>query len=145
MRCSRALILALVCAFAFIRPGMAENAPLQIPGAETVNAEKVLALIGSTPTLVIVDNRKPEDFAVGAIEGAILLTDTEMTPSALGRIVLKRDAPVLFYCNGLKCGRAAKAVRKAVEWGYTTVYYYALGMTEWDALGLPLVVAERRS
>jgi rhodanese-related sulfurtransferase len=46
---------------------------------------------------------------------------------------------VLFYCNGVKCGRAAKAVEKAVTVGYTRVYYYALGMDEWKAEGLPLV------
>jgi hypothetical protein len=26
----------------------------------------------------------------------------------------------------------------AVSWGYTQVFYYALGMDEWRALGLPM-------
>jgi|SRR5690348_16087866 rhodanese-related sulfurtransferase len=116
----------------------AEEAPLQIAGAHTVNAGQVIALIDSKPDLVIIDSRKPEDFAAGAIEGAISLTDTDMTEGKLAKIA-NRARPVLFYCNGVKCGRAAKAVTKAVKWGYKEVYYYALGMTEWEKLRLPLV------
>ena len=56
----------------------------------------------------------------------------------LAEAVPAKDAPVLFYCNGLSCGRAANAAQKAVDWGYSNVYYYALGMDEWRELGLPL-------
>jgi rhodanese-related sulfurtransferase len=117
----------------------AEEAPLQIAGAHTVDAEQVIALIDRTPGLVIIDSRKAEDFAAGAIEGAILLTDTDMTERKLFKIAPNRSKPILFYCNGVKCGRAAKAVSKAVEWGYKEVYYYALGMAEWEKRGLPMV------
>jgi rhodanese-related sulfurtransferase len=117
----------------------AAEAPLTIQGAHTVDAERIVALIDSTPGLVIIDSRKPEDFAAGAIEGAISLTDTEMTKDKLVKIAPNRAKPILFYCNGLKCGRAANAVTKAVNWGYKDVYYYALGMAEWQERGLPLV------
>ena len=101
------------------------DAPLQIAGAATVNAEKVIDLIGKTPNLVLLDNRKEADFNAGH----------EM----LAKHVKTKDTPVLFYCNGLKCGRAAKAAAQAVGWGYTKVYYYALGMDEWKKQNLPLV------
>ena len=117
----------------------AVEAPLQIAGAHTVDAEQVIALIDHTPGLVIIDSRKPEDFAAGAIEGAILLTDTDMTEGKLVKIAPNKSKPILFYCNGVKCGRAANAVTKAVKWGYKDVYYYALGMAEWEERGLPLV------
>lgn len=118
-----------------------EEAPMQLAGAVTVNAEQIIALINSTPGLVIIDSRKPEDFRSGAIEGAVLLTDTEMTRAALAKAVPSKATPVLFYCNGLKCGRAADAAFRAVAWGYEHVYYYALGMAEWHQLGLPVVRA----
>ena len=136
-RVMRLLASALVV-FGIAGFASAEEAPMEISGARTVNAEQIVPLINSTPELVIIDSRKPEDFDKGAIEKAIAVTDTDMTSEVLGHVVPSKVTPVLFYCNGVKCGRAAKAVVKAVTWGYTNVYYYALGMAEWQNLGLPL-------
>lgn len=116
------------------------DAPMEIAGATTVDAEGVIALIGAEPGLVILDNRREADFAAGHIEGAIRLIDTDITgPEVLEAHGASPGGPVLFYCNGLSCGRAANAAEMAVGWGYGAVYYYALGMTEWNALGLPTV------
>ncbi len=134
------LLLAILFVIGIAAPAVAEDAPLQIAGATTVGAAQVVVMVNDLPQLVIIDNRKPDDFASGAIEGAVPMTDTEMTPEALARLAPSRDSPLLFYCNGVKCGRAAKAVAKAVEWGYANVYYYALGLAEWNQLGLPLVM-----
>lgn len=114
------------------------SAPLAIPGATTVDAEAIISLITDRPDLVIIDNRRAEDYANGFIEGAVRVLDTEMTEAVLASHVRTKDTPVLFYCNGLNCGRAAKAAEMAVRWGYSQVFYYALGMDEWRMLGLPL-------
>lgn len=116
------------------------DAPMAIDGATTVDAQGVIELVTSTPGLVILDNRREGDYAAGHIEGAQRLLDTDITDeSVLAAVVASKDTPVLFYCNGLACGRAANAVEMAVGWGYGNVYYYALGMEEWRELGLPLV------
>ena len=133
----RLLLSALLIGLA--SPARCEDAPLQIPGATTVDAERLIALVTSKPDLVILDNRHAEDFAAGAIEGAKRLLDTDVNAESLTQIVPRKTSPVLFYCNGLKCGRAAKAAEKAVSLGYTEVYYYALGMKQWLALSLPVV------
>ena len=117
-----------------------ETAPLEIDGATTVDAEAIIALIGEKPNLVILDNRREGDYENGHIEGAVRLLDTDIDgPADLAAEIPSLDTPTLFYCNGVQCGRAANAVRKAVEAGYTNVYYYALGMTEWEDMGLPVV------
>jgi rhodanese-related sulfurtransferase len=118
---------------------LAQDAPLEIAGAKTVNAQQIFELFAKIPNVVILDNRKEEDFAAGHIEGAVRLIDTDVTPESLAKHVKAKDTPVLFYCNGVKCGRAAKAAEKAVNLGYSKVYYYALGMDEWNAQKLPLV------
>jgi len=117
----------------------AGEAPMEIPGATTVDAEGVITLIETTPDLVILDNCSVADYDAGHIEGAIRLIDTDINSAAdLAAHVASMDTPVLFYCNGLSCGRAANAAEMAVDYGYTNVSYYALGMTEWRSLGLPL-------
>jgi rhodanese-related sulfurtransferase len=128
--------LALVAAAS---PVLAQDAPMSIAGAATVNAEQVVDLVTKKSNLVILDNRKPEDFAAGHIEGAVRLIDTDVNAESLAKAVKTKDTPVLFYCNGLKCGRAAKAAAVAVQQGYKEVYYYALGLDEWNKKGLPLI------
>jgi rhodanese-related sulfurtransferase len=118
---------------------VAQDAPLDIPGATTVNAKQIFDLVAKTPNIVILDNRKEDDYAAGRIEGAIRLIDTDVNAESLAKHIKSKDTPVLLYCNGVKCGRAAKAAEKAVQLGYTKIYYYALGMDEWNAERLPLV------
>lgn len=116
------------------------DAPMEIAGATTVDADAIIELITNEPNLIILDSRREGDFNEGHIEGAVRLIDTDVTgPDVLEAHIPSKDAPVLLYCNGLACGRAANVVQMAVDWGYTNVYYYALGMEEWRAQGLPLV------
>lgn len=134
------LFMALVVAAGISGAAMAADAPMTIKGATTVDSAGVIKLIETTPTLVILDNRKEGDFAAGHIEGAMRLIDTDITgPEVLAKHAAAKETPVLFYCNGVKCGRAAAAAEKAIGFGYSKVYYYALGMDEWRAKGLPLV------
>ena len=136
---SRLFLAVLALAFAGALPAAAQDAPMSIAGATTVNGQQVVDLITKNPDMAILDNRQPADFAAGHIEGAVRLLDTDTNAESLARHVKSKDTFVLFYCNGLKCGRAAKAADVAVKLGYTKVHYYALGMEEWRALGLPTV------
>ena len=135
----RSILSALAVVLGLTGVAVGQDAPMQISGANTVNAKQIFDLVGSKPNLVILDNRKEEDYAAGHIEGAIRLIDTDVSPETLAKHIATKATPVLFYCNGVKCGRAAKATEKAVRLGYTNVYYYALGMDEWNKEGLPLV------
>jgi rhodanese-related sulfurtransferase len=133
-------VVSVVLTLGFAKAALAGDGPLSITGATTVNADDLLALVQTSSDLIIVDNRTIADYESGHIEGALHLIDTEMSDEAvLARVVKDKDAPILFYCNGVKCGRAANATAKAVQWGYSRVYYYALGMAEWKKRGLPLV------
>lgn len=135
-----ALALALGLLAAPLATGAQAGAPMNISGATTVDANGVIELITGTPGLVILDNRREADYAAGHIEGAVRLIDTDITgPEVLADHGVETDTPVLFYCNGLSCGRAANAAEMALEWGFTDVHYYALGMDDWNELGLPVI------
>ncbi len=115
------------------------TAPMEIKGATTVNYEGVIELIEKTPGLVVVDSRLLADYRKGYIGKAINIVNDEMTEAVLASHVATKQKPVLFYCQGLTCGRAAAAVKNAVGWGYTKVYYYAVGVDDWVKQGMPLV------
>lgn len=135
---NRRVFAAALVALTLGVSGARADAPMTIAGATTVDAKAIIALMESKPDLVVIDNRRAEDYANGFIEGAVRVLDTDLTEAVLASHVKTKATPVPFYCNGVKCGRAAKATEMAVRWGYTQVHYYALGMQEWRALGLPV-------
>jgi len=130
---------ALLLFCALWTPTLAEDAPLEISGAKTVDYKGVVDLLSTAPGLVVIDNRKQADFDSGHIEGAVNIPDTDMSKELLANAAPSTNTPILFYCNGVKCGRAANATTKALGWGYDHIYYYAGGMFEWKANRLPLV------
>src|SRR3989344_477616 len=89
--------------------------PDSIPGTVKVDAEGLLDLVEKHPGFVIVDARIRQDRLQGYIEGSISLPDVETDCESLARIVPARSVPVLFYCNGPKCGRSVHASRKALK------------------------------
>lgn len=116
-----------------------KEVPKLLEGTKIVTAEQVVDLIGETDELVVVDARKVSDHKQGWIEGAHSLPNTETTEATLAKLVPNKAGPVLFYCNGIKCGRSYKSAKKAIEYGYTNIYWFRGGIDEWEAKGLPMV------
>ena len=114
-------------------------APESIPGTTKVDAEGVLALVEKAPALVIVDARIRQDRLQGYIEGSVSLPDIETTCESLAKVAPLKSTPILFYCNGPKCGRSVHSSRKALECGYTGVYWFRGGFEEWKKKNYPYV------
>lgn len=130
-------VLALVFAVGSPPVFAAYMAPESIVGAPTITAAELIELAVTTNGLVVIDARKFADWEDGYIDGAIHMVNTEMTPDALA-VIVKRDQPVIFYCNGPNCYRSGDASTKAVQWGWRQVYWFRGGIEEWVAEGFPL-------
>lgn len=117
----------------------AEKTPESIDGTTKVTAEKVIELIGELDDLVVIDARTTEDRAKGWIEDSIGLPNTATTEASLAKAAPNKSAPILFYCNGIKCGRSVESSKNAVNWGYKKIYWFRGGMAEWEAKSLPVV------
>ncbi len=114
-------------------------APESIDGVRIVTAEQAIELILDHPGMPIIDSRKKTEFVKGHIEGAVSLLDTEMTEQLLQELVPDKDATILFYCNGVRCLRSSNAIRKAQDWGYTSLVWFRGGWKEWTEKRLPVV------
>lgn len=124
----------------FAGPATADSgvvSPDNIPGTTKVDAEGVLDLAEKNPGLVIVDARIRQDRLQGYIEGSISLPDVDTSCESLARVIPKKSTPVLFYCNGPKCGRSVHSSRKALGCGYTRIYWYRGGFEEWKNKNYP--------
>ena len=116
-----------------------KDAPLLVPGTTKVFAEDVIDLAGKIQDLLIIDARMSSDRAQGYIEGSISLPDTDTNCETLAKVIPKKKTPVLFYCNGVKCGRSVNSSRTALECGYSNIYWFRGGYEEWKAKQLPFI------
>jgi rhodanese-related sulfurtransferase len=130
--------LAWLAAFTGAVPADSEVvSPDSIPGTTKVDAEGVLELAEKNPELVIVDARIRQDRLQGYIEGSISLPDVDTSCESLARVIPRKSTPILFYCNGPKCGRSVHSSRKALGCGYASVYWYRGGFEEWKNKNYP--------
>ena len=87
--------------------------------------------------MTVVDARNPEEYQEVHIRGAINIP-VKQWDKYVSRLPADRSARIVFYCNGVKCGKSKKAAKKAIAMGYQNVLIYAEGMPVWEEKGLPI-------
>jgi len=113
--------------------------PDTILGTTKVDAEGVIDLVEKIPGLIIIDARIRQDRVQGYIEGSVSLPDIETNCEKLMQVIPRKSSPVLFYCNGPKCGRSVQSSLKAQTCGYHNVYWFRGGFEEWKNKNYPFL------
>lgn len=131
------IVLWSILTAAAYADGSAPKSPEFIDGTTKVTAEGFIELVESEPSLVVIDSRIPGDRKQGYVEGSISLPDIDTTCDSLAKNIPEKSSAALFYCNGVKCGRSAKAVQVALKCGYNKIYWFRGGFEEWLAKGYP--------
>jgi len=83
---------------------------------------------------VLVDARNPEEYKEAHIPGAINIPEKEFSRFT-GLLPSNKNSMLIFYCNGVKCGKSKKSAKKALELGYAKILVYAEGMPVWEEMG----------
>jgi rhodanese-related sulfurtransferase len=83
---------------------------------------------------LLVDARNPEEYREAHIPGAINIPQKKMAEYH-GLLPADKHSQIIFYCNGVKCGKSKKAAKRAIELGYSNVWVFADGMPVWEELG----------
>jgi len=121
--------------------------PRVLAGVTIVGAEEVQALMAKGA--VLYDTRSEEEYRDQHIRGAKWLPYKEKSAKEVGfegakdafdvaRAAERKDAPVIFACNGAECWKSYKSCVTAVKAGYTQVYWFRGGFPEWVARGYPV-------
>ncbi|MCI5159699.1 MAG: sulfurtransferase, partial [Candidatus Electrothrix sp. AUS1_2] len=79
----------------------------------------------------------PEEYQEVHIKGAINVPQKKFEKYA-DRLPLEKSAQIIFYCNGVKCGKSRKAAKAALKMGYERIFVYAEGMPVWEEQGMPI-------
>jgi rhodanese-related sulfurtransferase len=110
--------------------------PETVPGATTIDTAQAKTLFDRGA--IFIDVRNHADWEAGRIPGAIHLELDKVFTEASLSAVARPDQEVVMYCNGTKCPRSSQAAASAVSWGFTRVYYYRLGLPDWQGAGYPV-------
>ena len=103
-------------------------------GYKTISVSDASTMIQSSPNLLVVDVRTPQEYAQGHLKGAINIPLSDL-PLRIGGLV--RNRPILVYCQtGYRSAQASAILVKA---GFTQVYNMDGGMTAWINSGYPTV------
>ena len=139
MLCSAKSLLLLMCLISYNTYAKDNNSPKTIPGSTLVDAEQLINIAGTMDKLVILDSRIQGDRQQGYIEHSLSLPDGNTDCNSLSRLVDSTQTPLLFYCNGPKCGRSAKAIKIAISCNYQNIYWFRGGFEEWKEKKYPYI------
>lgn len=129
---STLLVVSLMMA---IGSAFAQESPVTIEGAKTINASQAKALFDDG--VIFVDVRSDKDWGAGRIPDAVHIELKKVFSEQALSQEAQKDEPIVFYCNGVSCLRSSDASAKALSWGFTNVYYYRLGFPSWKAANYP--------
>lgn len=126
-------LLMLLMALSLVVSACAESETTHTTGL--VDSARAEQLIDSVDDLVVLDVRTPEEFAAGALPGAILIDING--PSFTDEVSeLDTDLPYLVYCRS--GNRSAAAVEIMEDLGFGEIYELANGVQAWVASGRQL-------
>ena len=101
-------------------------------------SEQLKTLVESKPAnLVVIDSRSQPEYQEAHIQGAISIPLNTLEKDAAALNLAKARA-LIFYCNGIKCGKSGKSALIARSQGYTDISIYADGMPVWEEKGYPI-------
>jgi len=123
------------------------DTPLNIEGAEVVDAKQVLDL--RTNGVPIIDARVAAEYEESHIPKAINVPYAEKSEKSsnfnpqldhfdLTKLPANKNTGIVFYCNAGACWKGYKAAVVAVNAGYKKVYWFRGGLPEWKGKSYPL-------
>jgi rhodanese-related sulfurtransferase len=105
---------------------------------DTVSSESLKAMLDEKRPMVLVDARTRDEYEEAHIISAINITEKDYD-RWVPALPSDRNALLVFYCNGVKCGKSKKVAAKAYETGYRNILVYDEGFPVWDEMMLPIV------
>lgn len=97
----------------------------------TISTEQLKQLIDQKEKMTLIDARTPNEYREAHISGAINIAEKEFE-STKQQLPAEKDALLVFYCNGVKCGKSKKVARLVQPLGYTNILVYSEGIPVWE-------------
>ncbi|MEW5743844.1 MAG: rhodanese-like domain-containing protein [Nitrospirota bacterium] len=105
---------------------------------QTITSEQLKALIDEKKAFTLIDARTEEEYQEAHIITAINIPEKSFE-SLTSLLPADKNAQLVFYCNGVKCGKSKRTAKKAEALGYTNIVIYNEGFPVWEEKNLPIV------
>lgn len=128
-------ILGIVTPQAFAGPDAASSPAKE--GYTLIDTAGLKKILEARKATTVIDARNPEEYQEVHLRGAINIPEKKFSEH-VSLLPPDKSARLVFYCNGVKCGKSKKAAIKALALGYTKVFVYDEGMPVWEEKGLPI-------
>lgn len=126
--------LAPVCMAVFLLAGGCSK-NRETSGVQQIKSANELKSKMDVSNILVIHTLDAEHYAKGHIPGAVNIDYERMNPQMLPE---NKDLPLAFYCAGPMCPVGERAAAKAASWGYTAVWVYKGGISDWRAAGMDL-------
>ncbi len=103
-----------------------------------ISTEQLKTMVDGKKELLLIDARSKEEYQEAHIEGAISIPDKVFDENT-ALLPVDKNSLLVFYCNGVKCGKSKKAAIKAAAKGYTNILLYGDGFPVWEEKGYKIV------
>jgi len=116
------------------------SAPLLAAGDEfkTITTEGLKELLDGKKDFILVDARTKEEYQEAHIGQAVNIQEKNFGELAV-LLPADKNSLLVFYCNGVKCGKSKKVATKAQSAGYTNILIYLEGFPVWEEKGMPII------
>lgn len=103
-----------------------------------ISTDELKNYVDQKENMVLVDARTPQEYRAAHIKGAINIPEKEFDEAAK-QLPADKKTLLIFYCNGVKCGKSKRVAQKVEPLGYTAILIYKEGIPVWEERNLPLV------
>ncbi len=133
MRTKTRFIKIVLIAFMFAIFTM--TAALSAQATETeftvITTDQLKAMLDGKKEFTLIDARSQEEFQEAHIPGAISIPEKKFDEMT-SLLPTDKNARLVFYCNGVKCGKSKRTAKKAEAAGYKNILIYGEGFPVWE-------------
>ena len=97
---------------------MSENENVKLT-YKSVSMDEGLKMMAESLEYILLDVRRPDEFAAGHIPGAVLFTNELMTKADAEKLLQNKEQRIFVYCRSGR--RSKEASQKLVDYGYSNV------------------------
>ena len=132
----RTMAVALICVLGIMIAALqAQSAEAEFP---IISTDQLKAMVDAKKDFMLIDARTKDEYQEAHILGAVSIPENRIEES-LTLLPTDKSHRLVFYCNGVKCGKSKKAARKAAAAGYNNMLIYGEGFPVWEEKGLLIV------
>ncbi|MDD2335806.1 MAG: rhodanese-like domain-containing protein [Geobacteraceae bacterium] len=102
-----------------------------------ISTEQLKQFVDQKQEMILIDARTPAEYQEAHITGAINIPEKQFEETKQ-QLPATKDALLIFYCNGVKCGKSKRVAKLAQPLGYTNILVYSEGIPVWEEYNFPL-------